>query len=355
MAIFEVVRFEGVENRDWLLYKFPGTEFNTKSKLIVGTGQIAICVHNGKVETILEEGTFRMDTELLPVIKGFVKKVHGGNTPYTMEIYFINKRIKLDLLWGTSDPIKLLDPVYQIQIKIRARGQMGVRLREYQFFLQSLVGTIIQGNYVTFSNLQNYFRGIINLKVKKHISSFILTNKVSYFEVEPHIEEITSQIGEELAPELSKFGFELLNFSIESANVPEEDLDELNKIFHKKAEFEQLGEYRYRTARGYDVLEASANNEGAAGGAMGAGIGLGAGIQMAQSFQGSLGGVIPAAQQAGPAKTFACPKCSKQVEEGTKFCPECGHRMIYHCPKCNTVLKPHVKFCYECGEKVVEG
>ena len=44
MAIFDVVRFEGTGS-DWLIYKHPGTEFNTRSKLIVSPGQVAIIVH----------------------------------------------------------------------------------------------------------------------------------------------------------------------------------------------------------------------------------------------------------------------------------------------------------------------
>jgi len=83
-----------------------------------------------------------------------------------------------------------------------------------------------------------------------------LVQKISIFNVEPHIEEIANAIKAEIEPEMGKFGFEIVNLSVESINVPQEDTDALNAIFHKKAEFEQLGDTRYRTARGYDVLKA---------------------------------------------------------------------------------------------------
>ena len=45
-----------------------------------------------------------------------------------------------------------------------------------------------------------------------------------------------------------------------------------------------------------------------------------------------------------------CPACGANTH-GSKFCPDCGRRMINTCPKCGTVLNGS-KFCPECGEKV---
>jgi membrane protease subunit (stomatin/prohibitin family) len=143
MALYDVCSFDGGNIPNWLLYKYPKNDFNTKMSLIVNPGQVAICVHDGRIEKILEEGKYILNTELLPFIKLFVKQVHGGANPYPMDVYFANKRLKLDMFWGTSDPIKIIDPEYHVQINVRARGQMGFRLEDYQYFLQTLVGTII--------------------------------------------------------------------------------------------------------------------------------------------------------------------------------------------------------------------
>jgi len=354
MALYDVVQFEGT-GADWLIYKFPRNDFNTRMSLIVGPGQIAICVHDGKIEKICEEGKFVLDTELLPFVKGLVKAIHGGNNPYPMEVYFINKRLKLDLLWGTSDSVKIVDPEYHVQINVRARGQLGVRLKDYQYFLQTLVGTLMKDSSINFDVIRDYFRGLINQKAKKTISSLMLGEKISIFNVEPHIEEIANAIKGELEPEMAKFGFEIVNLSVESINVPQEDTDALNAIFHKKAEFEQLGDTRYRTARGYDVLEGAANNEG--GGVASMGVGLAAGMsmggQMANSVNGGNGGIIPSASTEVKAETFECPHCHGQVVSGAKFCPVCGHKMVYKCPKCGAAVSPSAKFCPECGTNLV--
>lgn len=343
MAIYNLVRFEGV-GKDWLLYKYHGDEINNKSKLVVAPGQVAIIVHNGKIEKICEEGSFKFDTEIIPFIKVFQKGLYGGKNPYPVEVYFINKRLKLDLFWGSSDPIKILDPVYKIQLGLRVRGQMGIRLSDYQFFYQTLVGSIMKDNFITFDIIRDYFRGVINQKSKKILSSYIISKKITFFEIDPHLDEIQKEIQEALTKEIEKYGFNLVNLSIESINVPEEDLTALNEILHKKAEYEQLGDDVYRTTRGYDVLEAGAKNNGSASTFMGVGMGM----HMAEQINA---GIIPQ-KSATPKKT--CPKCGAEVGAKAKFCPECGASMSPKCPKCGADISAKAKFCPECGTKLTK-
>lgn len=52
MGLFDVIKFDGVPNKKWIMYKYPGKEFFDKSTLIVGVGQVAIAVHGGKIEQI---------------------------------------------------------------------------------------------------------------------------------------------------------------------------------------------------------------------------------------------------------------------------------------------------------------
>ncbi|MBP5092069.1 MAG: SPFH domain-containing protein [Bacilli bacterium] len=356
MAFYDVIRCDGVNGINWLIYKHPVDEFNNKSRLIVSPGQVAIIVHNGKIEKIVQEGTHKIDSELLPFLKGFTKAFFGGNNPYPIEIYFINKRLKLDLLWGTSDPIKLIDPKYNIQINVRARGQIGVRLDNYQYFYQTLVGTLMKGNYIDFDIIQTFFRGKLNQIVKKQLSSFIIKNRITYFEIDPRIDEIQVEIQEDLKDDLAEFGFELINLSIESINVPDDDLNKLNDILHKKAEYEQLGDAVYRTTRGYDVLEAGASNNNAAATMMGVGMGMNMGSTM-----GSASPIIPPVQGqnavlgAGAASAgLTCPKCGKPIAANAKFCPECGAKIIHECPNCHQKVEPGTKFCPNCGNKLGE-
>ncbi len=354
MAFYELIKFDG-SGTNWLIYKHPVTEFNRNSKMIVSPGQVGIIVHDGKIEKILEEGTVKIDSELLPFLKGFTKAFYGGNNPYPIEIYYINKRLKLDLFWGTSDPIKLIDPKYQIQINVRARGQMGIRLSNYQYFFQTLVGTLMNGAVITFDIIQNFFRGKINQIIKKTITEYIITNKTTFFEIDAHTDDISAKFESEFREETAEFGFDLVNFSIESINVPDDDFDKLNEILHKKAEFDQLGDQNYRTIRGYDVYEAGAKNNGAAPTFMGVGMGM----SMGQNLAAGSSSIIPPSQEnnndasnitnASKMKTINCPSCGKVIDPNKKFCPECGYKLVHNCPNCGAAVEPTEKFCSECG------
>jgi RNA polymerase subunit RPABC4/transcription elongation factor Spt4 len=44
-----------------------------------------------------------------------------------------------------------------------------------------------------------------------------------------------------------------------------------------------------------------------------------------------------------------CPECKKVVAK-SKFCPECGHKMVTVCRECGKEIGD-AKFCPECGAK----
>ena len=313
--------------------------------MIVGTGQIAILVHNGKIEKICEAGSYTLDTELLPFIKGLTKLIYSGKNPYPMEIYFINKRLKLDFYWGTSSPIDLIDPVYGVKLRLRARGQFGVRLVDYQYFYQTLIGTLMKDNYILFDVLKDFFRGFVNQKIKKILATQIISKKITYFDIGLHLDEMQESIQKDIESELAKYGFEVSSLSIENVDCPEEDLQHLTNILNKKAALNQLGESGYRTVRGYDVLESAAENNGNAAAFMGVGIGMDMGRNA------SVGSIVPPISGNGNAP--ACPSCGTKLSPGAKFCPECGTKIVNKCPNCSTEVAPGTKFCPECGTKLL--
>lgn len=346
MQIYQVVKYDSFRTNKWLMHKFPGDNFTSKSKLVVSPGQVAIIVHGGKVYKIFEAGTYTMDNANLPFLKDIISGVYNNKTPYSVDVYFFNQTIKLDMFFGTSAPIQLLDPKFNIMIRVRARGQYALRLRNYQFFLTNLLGSLPSNTFVTFSVLDKYLKGIINAKLKTFISQKMINDKVSILEITSHLEDMSNQLKENLFEDFKDFGIELINFYVESINSPEEDLDKLGDALNKKAEFDIMGENKYRTTRGYDVLEAAANNEGS-GNIASAGIGLGLGIGAAKNVSEITNKSINANQD-----NIYCPDCGSPIQHNMKFCSSCGKKIQNTCPKCNAEIKPEQKFCSICGEKV---
>jgi membrane protease subunit (stomatin/prohibitin family) len=348
MAIMEVIKFSPVVT-DWIVFKSPATEFNNKSKLIVGPGQTAICVYNGKIVGEFEAGSFQLDSANLPFVKGLTKQLYGGVSPYEMEIYFFNKTVKLDFWWGISNGIQLNDPKFNVIVIIQARGQLGLRLVNKHFFLTQLVGSF-GVNLVPYSKVQDFFRSTLNTKIKPLIISYITKNKISTLDLALFYEEIANDCKSKLKDEFEMFGFELINLGIETLEPRKEDLVRLNDILHRRAEFDIIGIDNYKTVRGFDVLETAASNE--SGGGISAGMGLGVGYGAGQMAGQMFGQMNQASAENKVITKIICPNCNHHCLEGAKFCPECGKKLINQCKNCNAELKPGMKFCSECGEKI---
>ena len=52
MAFINLVRFDGLKSRDWLIYKYPSEDLVLGTQLIVQEGQAAIFVKSGLVADV---------------------------------------------------------------------------------------------------------------------------------------------------------------------------------------------------------------------------------------------------------------------------------------------------------------
>ena len=346
MELFNVIKFDGVPNKKWIMYKYPGNEFFNQSTLIVGVGQVAILVHGGKIEKIFTNGTYKLSTENYPFLRGLIKSVHGGKVPFSIDIYYFNTTASLKNVWGTQSPIQMIDPKYNIKVRVRANGQYAIRLKDYQLFFSTLMGVIGDKVLYDFNDINNMFRGIINNKISVILGEYIIKNKISFLDISLYLEEISAAGKSKIIDEFENYGLEVINFYFSSINVPEEDLTKINEFLNKRAEFDIMGDDRYRVARSFDVLEKAASNEGGAGALASAGVGLGFGIGMAPLMG-------QAVQQATVTSTEMCINCKHPLPNDAMFCPYCGTPKKRHCPNCNKEVDNNVAFCSYCGTKLV--
>lgn len=183
MAIIDVVRFDGLKNRDWLIYKYPSEELVFGTQLIVQEGQAAIFVKGGLIADVFYPDRYTLTTENLPILKSIVNIPFGGKTPFSAEIYFINTTVRLDINWGTTDPIRLIDPKYYAKLRIRAFGQMGVKVLDVTTLFKQIIGGMQKNDIVKFGKIKEYYRGILVMKAKSAIADAIITNGISALEI----------------------------------------------------------------------------------------------------------------------------------------------------------------------------
>lgn len=363
MAVIDLVKWNG--NPSILAWKFPSEELSTWTQLIVNETQEAYLVKEGIYQGPFGAGRHTLSTENIPLLRRLIGIPFGGKSPFTAEVWYINRATNLDIRWGTPDPIQLQDPKYQIMIPVRAFGQYGVRIVDAKKFLLKLVGTLPGFDVNT---LSEYFKGVFTTKIKTGIATAIIKNGQSVLEISTQLEILSDMLKASLAPEMEDYGVGLAQFNIHSINVPEDDsaVITLKAALARRTEMGLLGT-NYQQQRSFDVLETAAGNEGTAGGVMGAGMGMGMGMAMGGPMGGAFAQLTPQiqagmAQPAGGQPQAACPKCNAANAPGTRFCGSCGGALagtpnevkqpIVTCDKCNTIIPKGSRFCPNCADPV---
>lgn len=363
MAIVEVVKYNG--GSDVFAWKFPGEELGTWTQLIVNESQEAIIFKGGQALDVFAAGRHTLETANIPFLRRIVNLPFGGRSPFTAEVWYINKIHSLDIKWGTQTPIQLQDPKYNVFIPVCAFGQFGIQIGDSKKFLTKLVGTM---SILDKKNITDFFRGLYLTKAKDAISSYLIKKGVSVLEINAYLDELSEHLKDRVRPTLNEYGIKLLNFYVNDISVPEDDraVIKLKDALAKKAEMDILG-YNYVQERSFNTLEGAATNPGSAqSGLMGAGIGLGMGLGVGGTMGNQMGGI---AQNINVNQMKNCQNCNTAMDVTVRFCPACGHDTqnirservkpelveevktgsLTECSKCGAEYSKKSKFCPGCG------
>ena len=356
MAIIDRIKYDGTpDGSPWLLYKYPSESFVVGSQLIVNQGQEALFFKGGEALDLFGAGTHTLQTGNLPILKKLVNLPFGGKTPFSAEIYYVNKTSRLDLRWGTAEPIPLEDPKYGMILSIRSHGTYGIRINDTRQLVTEIYGAIPNGNTGDFAPIHAYFSGMLTNRIKTVLSSFMMGKNISFLEITPYLKELSEACKVEICEEFERFGIEIVNFYIETISPPKEEYAKLREYKEELS----LGNDFYRQRRSFDILDSLASNNSAGSMAnAGAGIGMGLGLmQNAGGLFSTMGqnvNISPAQSTKSTDDGVTCPQCGAKNGKDRKFCGECGQKLItgIACPSCGHVNPAGTKFCGECGTKL---
>ena len=365
MAIVEVVKYNGDSNV--FAWKYPSEELGTWTQLIVNESQEAVLFKGGKALDVFSSGRHTLDTANIPILNKIINLPFGGRSPFTAEIWYVNKLFKLDIKWGTASPIQIQDPKYGIFVPVRANGMFGIQIDNSKEFLVKLVGTMPGFDA---QSVIKYFRGLYITKVKDAISSYVVKKGISILEINAYIDELSAFMKDHIEPEMSEYGIKMASFYVNEISIPENDsaVKKLKDALAKKAEMDIIG-YSYQQERSFDTMDSAMQNESmGVAPYMGAGIGVGMGIGAGGAMAGSMADLTKQMSFEKKENNFVeCPKCHAKVPCKQKFCGACGYevgKMLDEsneekkqkkkivCAKCGTENKG-TKFCMECGKRYI--
>ncbi len=290
MALIDRIKFDALSD-DLLVWKFPSEELKLGTQLIVNESQEAVFYKGGEALDVFGPGTHTLSTGNLPLIHKIVNLPFGGKTPFTAEVWYVNKIAKRDMKWGTKGSIQVLDPIYNYPVSMRAFGQWGLRIFNSRSFLTQIVTTLKETKS---EMIYDYFIGEILQKFSNYLANFFAETKTSSLQISTKLNELSEYTYKNISVEFNRFGIEIINFNVERVSIPEEELNKLQEILGKKMEMEQMSQVQvgagYTTMRTFDTMEKAAANEGGnAGSMLGAGLGVGMGVGVGNTIGQQMG------------------------------------------------------------------
>ncbi len=389
--IFQVLKSE--TQNDVFIQKLPVTkeDFNTGSVLIVHESQEAIFLLNGQIINVYTAGKYRLTTDNIPIISNFLKRVFYDNeSPFHCEIYFINLTEQMGINWGTDDKVEYLEPAYNFPIKVGASGEMNLRVNDSKLLLLKVVGTETD---LTQKAVVQKFRSFLMIHLKPYLAKLLTDKNTNIFSIDQELLNISERLHQELKPIFLDYGLSLERFFVSRFVKPEEDrtyqefkalhfaqyadvakanlrqqvslIDQETEAQRKiidaqaTATKRKLEGFTYHDERRFDVAQDVAKNE-AKGEFHNLGVGLGMIEDMGglgDLIKGSINVVVNDSEREHP-KGYStnCPKCGGTIHDGSKFCSNCGEKLLpanmIECPKCHAIIQMG-SFCNNCGKKLV--
>src|SRR5580704_13929886 len=149
MSIFSGISHELIDIIEWndnstdtLVWRFPRWQDEIKmgAQLVVRQAQAAVFVNEGKIADVFQSGTYTLETKNIPVLTTLRGWKYGFNSPFKVDVYYVNTRQFTDQKWGTKKPIMLNDEKFGM-VDIRAFGTYAFRVTDAKKFMEEIVGT----------------------------------------------------------------------------------------------------------------------------------------------------------------------------------------------------------------------
>ena len=390
MAASGIIQFQGAVGT--LVWRSPIQDFNATTQLIVDETHEAIVQIEGRTE-LYAEGRHTLSTPNLPGLGAMQRAATGGETPFKCDVYFVDKVHAMDMLWGTSAPISVEDPVFKILIHVMMCGSMGFVVADSMKFVRKCTGfrDAFDGD-----ELVKKYRGIISTYVKDCIARIMTQGGIGYYGINAYLRDISDILQGHLGSEFDEYGIKLTYFKVEDITTPDADTAVLAEAKARQAGRTVEG-FTWQQEQQADIAKGVANNQGTMGQVMGAAAGFMVGGAMGGtvaevarnvlsdgwgSAQSPLDGTpvapprtatlkherfdVRSVVEKGPpqepgvegaddhpavAQLATCVACEKPLALGAAFCGYCGARQAQTCGACGaSISELGMKFCSSCGQ-----
>lgn len=352
-----------------LAYRHPQANISKYAKLQVNEAQEAVIVVNGTKSQKFGPGQYNLDSPNFPILRSFYGIPFGGENPWTVQAWFVNKLTPKDVDWGIDD-FPIFDQTFQANIPIEAHGRYGITVADAERLIMKLALGFPTGSdgavKVTADDFTRQLAGELTAKTKSLISRVFQANRYGINEISAHLTDISAMLEPDLNAFFEEFGCKLSKFYVTTIGI--DTSTEAGRVAQKAINdqtAQKISGHTWQQGKLFETAQQAVNNAGSGGGILGAvmmagmfgGMGGGnAGGIMDPSYgqpvpspvgQPNTGGPQPAQPQLMIREVY-CSRCSRKYTSDKRFCPFCGN--AYNpCPKCGADNDPASSRCVTCG------
>ncbi len=236
------------------------------SQVIVGESQAAVFVRGGQALDALSAGRHTLSTANLPILSGLIGMATSGRTPFTADLYFVNKKDMPQVGWGTNPPIVMETPGKGLGAALLiTHGVIDIGIEDAMLFVkQYAVGKPVTRVRDIKDRIQAMLlSGIAELVLKSGAQSIPDANKL--------LSDLSGAMLAQLNDKFQALGMRIKAFEANPFTAKEATLEELRNYVSLEA---------WERVQRLNIAQRAAENPGMAGGLAGAGVGLGVGQQI---------------------------------------------------------------------------
>lgn len=298
------------------------TELDKNAQVLVEETHNAILIKDGQLINTLPAGRYDIfDKHDKHVLK--------------VEVVYMSKTAKLKALWGTRNKMNMRDPITETRVEVGVNGEYEVQIKDPRKFYLELVGV---DKSFTLDRLKERLLGRILDCIEPNVAKFMRELNLSYIDFAEHRIEIAKRIMPDIKEMFERdYGLNLFSFSISNVYIPNEYINEIEKIIKtNKMKKEMKEEIKENLSEMERIADKNFDKA----------------IIMKQYETRP----EPKKEEKGaePNKTF-CPKCGNETKPGDAFCPKCGNKLqkpTVYCPGCGKANAGENAFCSGCGRKL---
>lgn len=304
------IEFTG--GNDLLIWKVPSKIVSYNREIIVPFSHEVVFVKNGIIMETLDSGKHVLN----PKEFSFLGKLFGKkNIKDECSCYYVNKTVNQKILWGTASPLNLFDTMLEIPVTLGANGILEIKVKNARKFIGKIAGS---ESIVTIGSVECFFAEQISIYLKDLIAETMMANKVSFYEIDAHLIELSKLLQTKLTPILDDYGVSVENAIINGVFMPKETKDKIQALFLQKK----------RIKEGLPVYEEKNFDD----------------------FDDSELGQVKFVNE-----LFTCKNCGTKLTADAKVCPNCAFEVEENkdrfCSYCGKKLLKSSNICKRCGKE----